>query len=99
MRVLHVGMRCVLCFIYCPNTHFWVQLEGEDPLDPAGFHVFDGGYSTKRTANAGLVDTRDFKSSYLLSQQEVNQFQHEVKRRKPDNTPSGDNEEVSKVSL
>lgn len=41
----------------------------------------DGGYSTKRVANAGLVDTRVFDSSYLLPRPYVDSFKDEVKKR------------------
>lgn len=56
-------------------------------------HVMDGGYSAKRTANAGLVDQQKFYSTYLLSREYVNIFQDEVKKRKPP-APAG-GEEVS----
>lgn len=45
--------------------------------------MVDGNYSMKRAANAGLVDQRDFKSDYLISREEVNRFQFEVKGRRP----------------
>lgn len=38
----------------------------------------------KRAANAGLVDQRVFKSDYLISREEVNRFQYEVKGRAKD---------------
>lgn len=54
----------------------------------------DGGYSAKHAANAGLVDTRVFNSSYLLTRQYVDEFQHEVKGKKPENAANNDNEDA-----
>lgn len=42
----------------------------------------------KRAANAGLVDQRVFKSDYLISREEVDQFQYEVKGRAKDRDPA-----------
>ena len=42
-------------------------------------HITDGNYSYKHAANAGLINNRIFKSDYLISQEQVNLFQYEVK--------------------
>lgn len=57
----------------------------------------DGGFSAKRTANAGLVDQQKFHSTYLLSREYVNLFKDEVKKRKPPEVVVG--EEVSALLL
>ena len=50
---------------------------------PKALHVVDGNYSSKRAANAGLVDTRLFNSDYLVLREYVNTFENEVKRKVP----------------
>lgn len=57
----------------------------------------DGGFSAKRTANAGLVDQQKFYSMYHLSREYVDIFKDEVKKRKPPE-PAAD-EEVSILLL
>lgn len=66
---------------------------------PAALHAHNGGYSNKRAANAGVVDTRAFDSSYLLSRPYVNQFQNEVKSKKPEDVVNDEDEdaEVSNI--
>lgn len=55
----------------------------EVPLILRAMHVMDGGFSAKRTVNAGLVDQQKFYSSYLISHDYMNLFKDEVKKRKP----------------
>lgn len=38
----------------------------------------DGNYSVKRVANAGLVDTKEFPSDYILPREYVDRFKDEV---------------------
>ena len=52
---------------------------GEEPLVLRVMHITDGNYSYKCAANAGLIDNCIFKSDYLISQEQVNLFQYEVK--------------------
>lgn len=68
------------------------------PLVPAALHAVDGNYSLKRAANAGLADTRTFKSSYLLSREYVDRFQYEVKKKKPDADPKENADEGCDVA-
>ena len=42
-------------------------------------HITNGNYSYKCAANAGLINNCIFKSDYLISQEQVNLFQYEVK--------------------
>ena len=61
-----------------------IKLQDEVPLVPKALHAFDGNYSTKWAANAGLVDTWPFVSDYLKLREYVNKFEDEVKRKAPD---------------
>lgn len=47
----------------------------------------DGNYSVKRVANAGLVDTKEFPSDYILPREYVDRFKDEVTHRaEPEDT-------------
>lgn len=64
------------------------------PLVPRALHVVDGNYSSKRAANAGVADKREFPSDYLLSREHVNKFQYEVKGRPPPKEKEGDSPNI-----
>ncbi|KAF7977125.1 hypothetical protein HWV62_4742 [Athelia sp. TMB] len=74
----------------CPPCHY--ELEDETPLVPRAWYAQDGNYSLKRAASAGLVDQRQFSSTYNLSRTEVDVFKDEVKRKAP---VDGDFEEAA----
>lgn len=63
-------------------------------MHPKAIHIMDSGFSTKRAANAGLVDQQKFHSTYHMSHDYVEVFKDEVKKRKPPEVIAG--EAVSK---
>jgi hypothetical protein len=56
-----------------------IKLQDEELLVPKALHAFNGNYSTKWVANAGLVDIWPFNSDYLKLREYVNKFEDKVK--------------------
>ncbi|KAI0059807.1 hypothetical protein BV25DRAFT_1808428 [Artomyces pyxidatus] len=63
----------------CPCCGF--QQANEPPLVPARLHAMDGCSSHKRLRGVGFSDTREFKSNYFLTPEQVDKFADEVKAR------------------
>ncbi|EJD44437.1 hypothetical protein AURDEDRAFT_48381, partial [Auricularia subglabra TFB-10046 SS5] len=57
------------------------KLEGEQELVMPSLAAMDGGQSMKRSAAAGLADTRVFETDYRVPPEEVNLYADEVRRR------------------
>ncbi|KAI0059965.1 hypothetical protein BV25DRAFT_1808307, partial [Artomyces pyxidatus] len=63
----------------CPCCGF--RQPHEPPLVPARLHAMDGCSSHKRLRGVGFSDTRNFKSDYFLTPEQVDKFADEVKSR------------------
>lgn len=60
----------------------------------------DGNNSAKRVASAGLVDSAEFESDYLLPREDVDRFKDEVPGRKRKSTPAHEhNRSVSSIDI
>ncbi|OCH88551.1 hypothetical protein OBBRIDRAFT_734191 [Obba rivulosa] len=77
----------------CPCCN--LKLEGEPVLHPERLIAIDGNNSAKRVASAGAEDERCFDSDYFLSRDEVDRFQHEVKRKPTAKISTEDNHDIS----
>jgi Kyakuja-Dileera-Zisupton transposase len=72
----------LLNFSISYSTDCHLQLAGEPELNPAIMGALDGNNSLKRFIRQGRQsDPLEFKSDYFLSQEYVNQFKDEVKRK------------------
>jgi hypothetical protein len=77
----------------------YIQLQGEIQLVPKSLHAIDGNYSSKWAGNAGHVDQWQFNSDYLISQEYVNWFEDEVKRKAKKPSEDSDHDQVCVVLL
>src|SRR5216684_1665157 len=80
MVVLHVGLRCVLCYAACFSVPiFFFQQPNEESLVPAWMHAIDGCDSQKCDKTVGSCDECTFDSKVFLPCSFVDGFKNEVK--------------------
>jgi hypothetical protein len=76
---------CLVVTCFRRLVNWIIQLEDELPLVPAIEGSMDGGQSLRRVAMREDLheDPRTFSSNYLISEEDVDVFKHDVKPRAP----------------